>query len=171
MSPMLIQSSLISRFPVTSNFLVVYNEYLQVRPTCPFMQSCAGKIHKEVTGKSQSLLFTSHSTVITGQPSIGTNMATLISLMLNILFHLTSQCSDSRTRNRPHTGIIRNLLMYSLMLVSIKCSVKTINVLMHSMNLLPVAVDWSTSAGVWVNSLSHSVPVHPTQAEQLLHRP
>jgi hypothetical protein len=42
---------------------------------------------EEVAGKSQSLLSTAHSTVITGQPGIGMHMATLTSLMLNIPFH------------------------------------------------------------------------------------
>jgi hypothetical protein len=42
---------------------------------------------EEVAGKSQSLLSTAHSTVITGQPGIGMHMATLTSLVLNITFH------------------------------------------------------------------------------------
>ena len=42
---------------------------------------------EEVAGKSRSLLSTSHSTVMTGQPGIGTHMATLTLLVPNMLFH------------------------------------------------------------------------------------
>jgi hypothetical protein len=63
-----------------------------------YVELCGEDSHwEEVAGKSELLLFTSHSTVITGQPGIGMHMATFISLVLNILFHPQERPSVSLT--------------------------------------------------------------------------